>query len=298
MCYIITPQKLTKGLCMKNILITGANGQLGTELSHLIPDAVLTDYKDLDITNEASVDTFVKKNKIETILNCAAYTAVDAAEDDWMNATKINAKGPAILAKTGCKLVHISTDYVFDGTYLPHDYTPDDTPNPLSVYGATKLMGENAVLANSNNSIIIRTSWLYSPYGKNFVKTMRNLGTTKKEISVVDDQFGLPTYAADLADAIVQIVPQIKPDTAGVYHYSNADTWCGGISWYTFACEIMNLSKLDCVVNPIPTELYPTRAVRPRYSVLDTTKIQQTFGIKIPDWKNALKRCITELQRQ
>jgi len=287
---------------MKQILITGANGQLGTELSGLLPNAILTDYQDLDITNPTAVNDFTQKYKIDTIINCAAYTAVDKAEDDHENAHKINTNGPLNLAKTGCKLIHISTDYVFDGKLVVGAYQTTDTPKPVSVYGKTKWLGELMVLNNSKNRIIIRTSWLYSPYGKNFVKTMRNLGATKDEISVVNDQYGLPTYAADLASAIVQIIPQMTQENSGIYHYSNADTIKGtlfqGISWYDFACEIMKQSNLNCKVKPITTAEYPTRAVRPKCSVLDTTTIQETFGIKIPTWPDALHRCIKEIERQ
>lgn len=279
---------------MKNVLITGANGQLGNELAKIMPSAVLAGHNVLDITDKASVDKFIKSRKIDTVINCAAYTAVDLAEDNYDDAYKINAIGPRNLAQTGCKIIHISTDYVFSGN-AKVPYKTTDKTNPLSVYGSTKLAGENAVLENSENGIIIRTSWLYSPFGKNFVKTMRNLGATRSEISVVADQYGLPTYAANLAFAIFQIIPQIKPDNSGVYHYSNAGE---GITWYDFADEIMKQSGLTCAVKPITTDQYPTRAVRPKYSVMDTSKIQKTFGVKIPMWQDALKHCIKELEKQ
>ena len=282
---------------MKNVLITGANGQLGTELGKIMPAAILTAHSDLDITDKSAVDDFVRKNQVDTIVNCAAYTAVDAAEDDYVNARKINSDGPYNLAKTGCKIIQISTDYVFDGIRTAKNLNgckTDAVPNPQSVYGWTKRMGETAVLNNNKNGIVIRTSWLYSPYGKNFVKTMRNLGANKPEISVVDDQFGSPTYAADLAAAIVQIIPQMTEKNAGIYHYSND----GFATWCTFAREIMNFSGLKCRVNRIYSHQYPTRAVRPKWSVLDTSKTKQTFGIKIPDWRNALNRCIIEIERQ
>lgn len=287
---------------MEKILITGANGQLGTELGKRLPAAVLAGHKDLDITDRYDVYDFVSKNNIDTIVNCAAYTAVDAAEDDIFNANMVNSFGPRNLAQTGCKIIQISTDYVFKGDLVVGAYQTSDEPKPISVYGLTKLFGEFDVQHFSKNYAIIRTSWLYSPYGKNFVKTMRNLGATKQEISVVNDQYGLPTYAADLADAIVQIIPQIKPENSGIYHYCNADEITGclfrGISWYDFATEIMKQSKLNCAVKPITTEQYPTRAFRPKYSVLDTSKIQDVFGIKIPTWRDALKRCISEIERQ
>ena len=284
---------------MKNVLITGANGQLGTEIGKIMPAAISAAHNDLDITNARMVKEFVKRNNIKTIVNCAAYTAVDAAEDDKENAFKINAIGPKNLADTGCNLIQISTDYVFDGNLKYNAYTESDFLRPLSVYGKTKALGERAVMRYSANYVIIRTSWLYSPYGKNFMKTMRKMGATKQEISVVNDQYGIPTYAADLAVAIVQIIPQMSLDNVGVYHYSNAcDNQNSGITWYDFAVEIMKQSRFDCVVKPITTAQYPTRAVRPKHSVLDITKIQQTFGIKIPKWQDGLKRCIGELQRQ
>lgn len=275
-----------------NILITGANGQLGTELSGLLPNAILTDAKELDITNKNMVSRFVKRHNIDTIINCAAYTAVDAAEDNVIDAVKINAIGPENLAKTGCKLVQISTDYVFDGSSKT-PYKTTDKPFPLSIYGYTKLLGERAVLRFSPEHVVIRTAWLYSPYGKNFVKTMQKLGAEKSEISVVNDQIGTPTYAADLAKAIVEIVPQINGKKSGVYHFTNM----GQCSWYDFACEIMKKSGLKCKVNPIPTSQYKTAAPRPLYSVLDKTKIINTFEIDIPDWKDALTRCIKQISR-
>ena len=278
---------------MANILITGANGQLGTEISKILPNAIFTSHQDLDITNFESVRDFTAKNHIGTIVNCAAYTAVDAAEDDYFTAKQINSVGPRNLAQTGCKLIHISTDYVFAGTNkVP--YKPDDETNPHSVYGWTKLMGESAVIKNSAEFAIIRTSWLYSPYGKNFVKTMRNLGATRAALDVVDDQVGTPTYAADLADAIAQIIPQMNINNRGIYHYSNI----GECSWYDFAREIMKMSGLKCQVRPTTSSEYKTRASRPKYSVLDKTKIQQTFGIKISDWQSALNRCIAEMDGQ
>lgn len=276
-----------------NILITGADGQLGTELSKILPNAIPASHKDLDITKFESVRDFTAKNHIGIIINCAAYTAVDAAENDYFKAKEINSLGPEILAQTGCKLIHISTDYVFDG-YRKTPYKPGDETNPHTVYGFTKLLGENAVMKNSGEYVIIRTSWLYSPYGKNFVKTMRNLGATKKVIDVVDDQIGTPTYAADLAAAIVQIIPQINFKNRGVYHYSNN----GQCSWCDFAREIMKMSNLNCHVRPTTSSEYGARAVRPKYSVLDKTKIINTFGLQIDDWQSALKRCISEMDRQ
>ena len=258
------------------ILITGAKGQLGTELSKLLPDAVLTDVAELDITDLNAVQNFVKENNIGTIVNCAAYTAVDKAEDDVELATKINVLGPENLAKTGCKIIHISTDYVFDGKgHKP--YTPEDETNPISVYGKTKRAGELAVLKNAKEAVIIRTAWLYSLYGNNFVKTMRRLGAEKESINVVADQIGTPTYAGDLAEAIVKILPQINEQNRGIYHFTNE----GVCSWYDFATEIMDELHLACEVNPIPSSAYPTKANRPFYSVLDKSKTKTTFNIKI-----------------
>lgn len=274
-------------------LITGAKGQLGTELSQLLPNAICTDVDVLDITKESDVKSFIKSYKIDTVINCAAYTAVDKAEDDVALATKINVDGPMNLAKSGANIIHISTDYVFNGTgHRP--YTPNDRPSPLSVYGKTKLAGERAVLENAEKAIIIRTAWLYSPYGNNFVKTMRRLGAEKQSINVVADQIGSPTFAGDLAEAIVKILPQMNEENRGIYHFTNM----GVCSWYDFASEIMEQSKLKCVVNPINSSEYPTRAIRPFYSVLDKTKIKQTFGLDIDHWKIGLQKCIKQLDTQ
>lgn len=269
-------------------LVTGANGQLGTELSKVLPkDTIYTDERELDITNKDAVFTFVDKYKPSAIVNCAAYTNVDAAEDNPNLAKLINVDGPRNLAQTKLNLVHISTDYVFDG--MGHQpYRPWDTPNPLSVYGKTKLDGERTTIRNGKNVVIIRTAWLYSPYGNNFVKTMRRLGAGREYVNVVYDQVGTPTYAADLATAIVQILPQINKDTRGIYHFTNA----GVCSWYDFARKVMEFSGLGCRVNPIHTFQYPTRARRPAYSVLDKDKIMRTFNIEIRHWEDALKECI------
>ena len=278
---------------MSKILITGAKGQLGTELGKLLPHAVKTDYDTLDITNEDAVRKFVKFNDIDTIVNCAAYTAVDKAEDDVDNAHNLNVCGPQNLARCGVKMVHISTDYVFDGTaHTP--YKPSDKPNPISVYGKTKLAGEKAAfVGNTAPTIVIRTAWLYSPYGNNFVKTMLRLGAEKTDINVVNDQIGTPTYAGDLARAIVKILPQINADNSGIYHFTDE----GVCSWYDFATEIMNMSGSQCNVHPIPTSKYPTRATRPAYSVLDKTDIKDVFGIEIPHWRKSLDACLKQLIR-
>ena len=275
------------------LLITGGNGQLGTELSKLLPDAIRTDVNDLDITDYSAVIKFVKSNNIDTIINCAAYTAVDKAEDNEDLAAKINAIGPFNLSMADTKMIHISTDYVFDGFgYKP--YTSKDKPNPVSVYGKTKLVGEQAVMENVKNGVVIRTAWLYSPYGNNFVKTMRRLGAEKESINVVSDQIGSPTYAGDLAAAIVKILPQMNEQNRGIYHFTNM----GVCSWYDFATEIMEQSGLKCVVNPVNSSEYPTRAKRPFYSVLDKSKIIKTFGLEIPHWKKSLAQCIKQLDSQ
>ena len=274
-------------------LITGCNGQLGTEIKKLLPDAICADVDTLDITDAIAVKKFISENKIDLIINCAAYTAVDMAESNIELATKINVDGPKNLAQSGAKLIHISTDYVFDGTgHTP--YTPSDATNPTSVYGKTKRDGELAVIENSKCYVIIRTAWLYSPYGNNFVKTMRRLGSERESINVVSDQIGTPTYAADLASAIVKIIPQMTEEKSGIYHFTNM----GVCSWYDFATEIMELSGLNCLVNPIKTAQYPTPATRPSYSVLDKDVIKDIFDIKIPHWKDGLRRCISELNKK
>lgn len=278
---------------MSKILITGCNGQLGTELGALLPDAIKTDYDVLDITNADAVKRFVDTNKIDTIVNCAAYTAVDKAEDDFDAALALNLDGPYNLARSGAtNIVHISTDYVFEGKgYKP--YQPEDIKSPVSVYGKTKLGGELSVLENAPIGIVIRTAWLYSPYGNNFVKTMLRLGETKSDINVVNDQIGTPTYAADLAKAIVTILPQMNKQNSGAYHFTDE----GVCSWYDFATEIMNMAGLKCNVHPIPTSAYPTRATRPAYSVLDKSKIKDVFGIEIPHWRKSLQDCLQRLGR-
>lgn len=274
-------------------LITGCKGQLGTELSKLLPNAICADIDVLDITDEKAVEDFVRENNIDVIINCAAYTAVDKAESDIDLAEKINIFGPKNLAKTGAKIIHISTDYVFDGTnHKP--YQPDEKTNPVSVYGKTKRNGELVVLENAEIAVIIRTAWLYSEYGNNFVKTMRRLGVEKAEINVVSDQIGSPTYAADLANAIVKIIPQMNKENSGIYHFTNE----GICSWYDFAKEIMEMSELKCLVKPIKSSQYPTAAARPFYSVLDKDKIKSVFGININHWKDSLKKCISVLDNK
>lgn len=265
------------------VLVTGANGQLGNEVKKLLPNAIFTDAHALDITDLDAVKKFVSNNLIDIVVNCAAYTAVDKAESDFELAKKVNEIGPRNLALSGAKIVHISTDYVFDGkNYQP--YLPEDEANPISVYGCTKRNGEIAVLENSKVAVIIRTAWLYSAHGSNFVKTMRKLGAERESLNVVTDQIGSPTFAGDLAQAIVKILPMMNENNKGIYHYTNE----GVCSWYDFATEIMDLSGLACKINPVPSSAYPTKAARPFYSVLSKEKIKKVFGLEIPHWKKSL----------
>lgn len=285
---------------MANILVTGANGQLGSELRKVgftaLDEVFFTDVTELDITDYPAVEHFVKEHEIDTIINCAAYTAVDRAEEEPELAEKINAQAVVNLAraakKEDCLLIHISTDYVFDGTGTK-PYTEKDKPCPVSVYGKTKLAGEEAILKSGCFYIIIRTAWLYSTFGNNFVKTMLRLASERTELNVVADQLGTPTYAADLARAIVKIMDHDdRADLEGVYHFTN-DGIC---SWYDFATEIVRLSGKECQVNAVTTAEYPTKTKRPAYSVLDKTKIKKMFEVEVPEWKEALGRCWKELE--
>lgn len=283
-----------------NILITGCNGQLGNEIQKLEkvnPQHTFfnTDVAELDITNQLAIDQFIQENKIDGIINCAAYTAVDKAESNKLLCTALNAEAPAYLAmsieKRGGWLVQVSTDYVFDGTkHTP--YMETDTPCPDSVYGSTKLAGEIAVQKLCKKTMIIRTAWLYSTFGSNFVKTMIRLGKEKSELGVIFDQIGTPTYARDLAVAIMTAVN--KGIIPGTYHFSNE----GVISWYDFTKAIHRIAGINgCHVKPLHTAEYPTPANRPHYSVLDKTKIKDTYGIEVPYWEESLQECITELTR-
>lgn len=284
---------------MHNVLVTGSNGQVGSELRELSSNYpykfYFTDKKELDITNLQSIRKYIIENNIDTIINCAAYTAVDKAETEKELANKINhlaVKNLAMLSNEfGIKLIHISTDYVFDGTNFK-PYTEDDVANPQSVYGKTKLDGEKATLEyNLKNSIIIRTSWVYSYYGNNFVKTMLRLGKEKESLGVIFDQVGTPTYAKDLARTILDIIPKIQNSKLSIYNYSNE----GVLSWYDFAKEIMKMAKLDCKINPIETTEYPTPAKRPHYSLLNKKKIKEAFNIEITYWKDGLDDCLKRL---
>jgi dTDP-4-dehydrorhamnose reductase len=292
---------------MAYILVSGRDGQLGNELKDLASkqnfEFVLTDVNDLDITDENALKEAFGKYKPAYFINCAAYTAVDKAETNKEIANKINAEAVGYIAKQcqqhNTKLIHISTDYVFDGKST-QPYKEDDKTDPVNYYGYTKWLGEKLALENNPATIIIRTSWVYSSYGANFVKTMLRLMSERKEINVVNDQFGSPTYAKDLAEAIMQIVSGewlIVSDvhsthnsqlTTHIYHFSND----GNISWYDFAVAIRDIKQLDCVVHPIPTIAYPTPAKRPAYSVFDKTKIVSTFNIKLKDWKDSLRECL------
>ena len=268
------------------LLITGANGQQGMELKALLPQSVGVDLPDLDITDEAAVKAFVADNDVDAIIYCAAYTAVDKAEAEPEKCYAINVAGVMNLAKTGAKIIHISTDYVFDGTgFTPYKET--DRTNPVSVYGQTKRDGEIILKDLAQTCAIIRTSWLYSPFGGNFVKTMRRLGAEKETLNVVNDQIGTPTCASDLAGVVVHVLKQLKDGTRETYHYSNE----GVCSWYDFAREIMKLSGLKCRVNPIESAQYPTKAKRPLYAVLNKSKIK-SLGIDVPHWQESLEKCL------
>ena len=272
-------------------LVVGANGQLGNELRVLLSEkAVYVDREELDITNEQAVKEFFAKQQFDFVVNAAAYTAVDKAEEEAEVAALINVDGVRNLAKYGKKIIHVSTDYVFDGTgYQPYKET--DKVAPLGVYGKTKLAGEQAALKEAETAIVIRTAWLYSIYGKNFVKTMCVLGQTKEQLKVVFDQVGSPTWAHDLAKAIVSILPQVKSGSKEIYHFSNE----GVCSWYDFARTIMVKSHLNCRVVPIESCEYPTKAQRPHYSVLNKAKIKQDFNLTIPHWEESLEQCLKQL---
>ena len=285
---------------MKNILITGCNGQLGNEMrlqaqGHPEFEFFFTDVKELDITDEKAVETFIASHAIDCVVNCAAYTAVDKAEADEALCDKLNHVAPGYLARAigrqgGC-MVHVSTDYVFDGTaHIP--YRENDATCPATVYGRTKLAGEEAVMKECPRAAIVRTAWLYSTFGNNFVKTMLRLGREKERLGVIFDQIGTPTYARDLATAIFAMLSQ--GITPGIYHFSNE----GVISWYDFTKAIHRIAGIgNCKVNPLHTEEYPTPPARPHYSVLDKTKIKETYHIEIPYWEDSLAECIALLEQ-
>ena len=282
-----------------NVLVTGSNGQVGSEIKELSSNYnynfFFTTRDDIDITSKDSIKEFCQTNSINVIINCAAYTAVDKAQSDIENSDLVNRKAVkklSIIAKElNIKLIHISTDYVFDGkNFKP--YVEEFQTNPQSVYGKTKLDGENEIRdINPLNSIIIRTSWVYSYYGNNFVKTMLRLGKEKEELGVIFDQIGTPTYAKDLALTILNIIPQIENSKVEIYNYSNE----GVLSWYDFAKEIMKMAKLNCKVKAIETYQYPTPAKRPHFSLLNKSKIKSKFNLEIPYWKDGLDDCLKRL---
>lgn len=278
------------------ILVTGGNGQLGCSLRLASAESghrfLFTDVEELNITSAEAIDEFFVREKVDVVVNCAAYTAVDLAEDNEAQADEINHKAVALLADA-CKrydatLIHISTDYVFSGE-ADEPYNETSVPAPLGAYGRTKLAGERAVAESGCKSIVLRTAWLYSEFGRNFCKTMQSLTASRSEVKVVADQVGTPTYAGDLAAAIIHIIESNQLGKCGTYHYSNE----GVCSWYDFACEIARLSgNNECEVKPCTTADYPTKAQRPRYSVLDKSKFVATFHLSIPEWKESLKRMI------
>ena len=279
---------------MANILITGSKGQLGTELKKRLGEKegiFYTDREELDITDEQAVSQYIEQNRINLVINCAAYTAVDKAEDEPILADAVNHLGARYLARYGRHIIHISTDYVFNGTgCLP--YKPEDEANPVSVYGTTKLAGEKAVLQEAETALIIRTAWVYAAEGRNFVRTMLRLGKERNRLTVVADQVGSPTHAGDLAEAIIKLLPQIKDGAKALYHYTNE----GVCSWYDFATAIMEESGMDCQIEPIETWQYPTKAKRPAYSVLNKASIRQDFSLTIRHWREALRDCIKEIK--
>ena len=284
-----------------NILVTGANGQLGNEMQVLARENLqhtyfFTDVQELDICDEQAVYAYVSEHKIDIIVNCAAYTAVDKAEDNVELCDKLNNIAPGYLARAaqanGAALIQVSTDYVFDGTaHIP--YTEEEPTCPASVYGSTKLAGEQNVMDHCEKAMVIRTAWLYSIYGNNFVKTMIRLGQERDSLGVIFDQIGTPTYANDLAQAIFAAIN--KGVVRGIYHFSDE----GVCSWYDFTVAIHRLAGIaSCKVKPLHTADYPAKAPRPHYSVLDKTKIKDTFGIEIPHWEESLKRCINQLRME
>lgn len=284
---------------MKKVLVTGAHGQLGSELnfvSSLLESHSFTfvSRQDLDISDESAVRNLFAAHKFDVLINAAAYTAVDKAETDSDNAYKINLDAVGLLATVckqhGCKFIHISTDFVFEGNQA-HPLKEDDAVNPTGVYGASKLAGEELALQNNSDSLIIRTSWVYSSFGNNFVKTILRLCKERESLNVVFDQVGTPTYARDLAQVIIDIIqqPDWKP---GIYHYSNE----GVASWYDFAVAIRDIAGLKTKLGPIESYQYPTPAVRPKYSVLNKKKFKDTFGIQVPYWRDSLVECMDLLK--
>lgn len=286
---------------MKNVLVTGSNGQLALCIKDRDKDVagfnfIYVDYDELDITNERKVVAFFEKRKITYCINCAAYTEVDKAESEPEIAKSVNETGTRYLAKS-CKehnavFIHISTDFVFDGKKSTL-YKENDKTNPLSVYGKTKLDGERAIVECLEEYFIIRTSWLYSEYGTNFVKTMLKLGNERDELNIVCDQIGTPTYAGDLAEIILKIISE-EQNSFGIYNYSNH----GVASWYDFATAIFDENNTEIKVLPITTNLYPTPAKRPSYSMLDKTKIKNVLNIEIPYWRESVRKCLSIIKKK
>lgn len=286
---------------MKTILVTGANGQLGNSIRVLAGqypqyNFLFTDVDTLDITDPAAVKAAVKDNQVNYIINCAAYTAVDKAEDNEELCRRLNSFAVCVLGEAareaGAKMIHVSTDYVFSGTgYCPYKET--DGTRPVSVYGRTKLAGEEGLMEVCPDAVIIRTAWLYSEFGRNFVKTVLRLGKERDELGFVFDQVGTPTYAGDLAAAILSVVTADEKGAfvPGIYHYSNE----GVCSWYDFTVKILQIAGIDCRIRPIETKDYPTKAVRPPYSVLNKNKIKETYGVAIPHWEASLRVCMGKL---
>ncbi|MGB4935918.1 MAG: dTDP-4-dehydrorhamnose reductase [Ferruginibacter sp.] len=284
------------------ILVTGANGQLGNEFKILDGNFPYCQFlfvgkEEVNIQDIAALSKYFSGHSIDYCINCAAYTAVDKAESEKYFAHLTNAEAVATLAKVCNKnktqLIHISTDYVFDGT-ATSPYKETDKPNPVSVYGKSKLQGEQLAMEHCPSTIVIRTSWLYSAFKNNFVKTMLRLMDEKESINVVNDQVGTPTYAADVALAIMRIIKSNKSkEHPGIYHFTNSGT----TNWYEFALAIKNETGSHCMVHPISTEQYPTAAKRPAYSVLDTAKIAATFPVAIPDWKESLRKCLSLIKK-
>ena len=296
------------------ILVTGKNGQLGRSIHKLVNvdtkignnqssnNFIFVGREELDLSSESSISRYFNNNKFDIIINCAAYTQVDKAEQEVELANQINHLSVKQLASISsnqqARLIHISTDYVFDGE-SNKPYLETDTPNPMNVYGKTKLAGEKALqTVMPMNAIIIRASWIYSEYGNNFVSTMHRLGKERDELNIVSDQIGSPTYAADLADAILEIIMHKKfrdlGQTTQIYHYSGESE----ISWYEFAKEIFKIEKIECEVNPVTSQQYPTPAKRPRNTIMKKDKIVEVFNIKISNWKSSLNTCITILKQQ
>ncbi|HSV88601.1 MAG TPA: dTDP-4-dehydrorhamnose reductase [Bacteroidales bacterium] len=283
-----------------NILVTGSNGQLGNEIKDLQHGFNqhrfhFTDLTELDVTNAENVNKYLKDKKIECVINCAAYTQVDMAENDKASASLLNSVAVKILAESCSQsdalLIHISTDYVFDGkNFKP--YTENDTANPKTIYGKTKLDGEVEVMFNSKRALIIRTSWLYSTHGNNFVKTILKKCQTEPELKVIYDQIGTPTYARDLAKAILEILPKVPAKVRGeIYNYSNE----GVASWYDFAKAIVEFKGLKCMITPVMSKEFSQVAQRPHFSVLNKDRIKKEFGIKVPYWRDSLAECLTKL---